>query len=68
MPWCIGGCIGSIGGGRPRAVFAARQAQPDLPPTIQFNIDLRKQFGIEQRAVFDPVAAINPVTRAQRIE
>ena len=41
---------------------------PDLPPAAQFDINLRRQLGIEQRAVFHPVAAINAVSGAKRIE
>ena len=39
--------------------------ETDLPPSGQFDIDLRQQFGIEQRAVFHPVAAIDTVAAAQ---
>ena len=44
------------------------QTEPDLPPAGQLDIDLRQQFGIEQRPMLDPVRAIDPVAGAQRIE
>ena len=51
----------------------ARVARPpsceaDLPPAGQLDIDLGEQLCIEQRAVLDPVAAIDPVAGAQGVE
>ena len=45
-----------------------RQAQPDLAPAGQLDINLREQFGIKQRAVAGAVAAIDPIAGAQRIK
>src|SRR5688572_21999883 len=45
-----------------------RQLEPDLAPAGQLDIDLRQQLGVEQRAVLDPVAAVDAVAGAQRVE
>ena len=45
-----------------------RQLQTDLAPAGKLDIDLGKQLSVEQRAVLDPVAAIDAVASAQRIE
>src|SRR6478752_1702805 len=49
-----------------RAFGGERKA--DLPPAGEFDIDLREQLGIEQRAVEHAVAAIDSVTHAERVE
>ena len=43
---------------------SAGKFEPDLAPAGQFDLNLRQQFGIEQRAVAGAVAAIDPVTGA----
>jgi len=50
-----------VGGDRIRL---AHEAKPDLAAAGEFDIDLREQFGIEQRAVLHTVRAINAVTGA----
>ena len=40
----------------------------DLPPPGQFDIDLGKQLRVEQRAVLDPVTAIDAEPYAQGVE
>ena len=47
---------------------ACRELKPDLPAARELDIDLGKQFGIEQRAVKSTVAAVDSVTRAKRIQ
>ena len=49
-----------------RAGSGEREA--DLAAAGQFDIDLRQQLGIEQRTVPDPVAAIDSIAGAQRVE
>src|SRR3546814_12776871 len=44
------------------------QIQSDLPAAGKFDIYLRQQLRIEQRAVFDAVGTVDAVTSAQRIE
>ena len=44
------------------------QAEPDLPPAGQLDIDLRQQLGVEQRAVPGAVAAVDAIAGAQRVE
>ena len=44
------------------------QFEADLATAHQLDIDLREQFGIEQRAVQGAVAAVYAIARAQRIE
>ena len=44
------------------------QAEADLPPAGQLDIDLGKQLRVEQRAVLDAVAAVDAEAHAQRIE
>src|SRR3546814_12253320 len=44
------------------------QCQSDLPAAGKFDIYLRQQLRIEQRAVFDAVGTVDAVTSAQRIE
>lgn len=45
-----------------------RQFEPDLATAGKFDIDLSKQFGIQQRAVQCAVAAVDAVTHAQGIQ
>ena len=44
------------------------QAEANLPPASQLDIDLGEQLGVEQRAVLDPLRPIDAVTGAQRVE
>src|SRR5687767_3360275 len=44
------------------------ELEPDLAPAAQFDIDLRQQLGVEQRAVLHAVTAIDPVAGAQRVK
>ena len=44
------------------------QSQPDLPPAGQFDIDMRQQLRVEQRAMLDPLRPVDAKARAQRIE
>src|SRR5436190_5415682 len=44
------------------------QAQSDLPPAGQLDIDLGEQLGIEQRAMLDALRPVDPKPGAQRIE
>ena len=37
------------------------EGQPDLSPAHQFDIDLRQQLRVEERAVQDPVGSIDSV-------
>jgi hypothetical protein len=60
-PWHIQGPAGSTGRG-----FG--QDQLRLPRTDQIDIDFRKQFGVEQRAVFGSAAVVDGVARAEIVE
>src|SRR5688500_13374910 len=44
------------------------QREADLAAASELDIDLREQLGVEQRAVAHPVAAVDAVAGAQRIE
>ena len=44
------------------------EAEADLPPAGQFDIDLREQLRVEQRAVLDALAAIDAEAHAQGVE
>jgi hypothetical protein len=44
------------------------KAKANLSATCQLNIHLRQKLGVEQRPVLNPVRAINPKPRAQRIK
>jgi hypothetical protein len=44
------------------------QAEADLPATRQLDIDLRQQLRVEQSAVLDAMAAVDPETHAQGVE
>ena len=44
------------------------QAEPDLPAAGQLDIDLREQLRVEQGAVLDAVAAVDPEAHAQGVE
>ena len=64
----IGSGVHSIGTTRSDRGGLGRKLEADLSAAIELDIDLREQFGVEQRAVLDPVAAIDPVSRTQRVE
>ena len=59
---------GRDGGALHRGRIVADERQPDLPPAAQFDIDLREQLRVEQRAVDGAVAAVDAVAVAQRIQ
>jgi hypothetical protein len=44
------------------------EAEADLPPACQFDIDLRKELRVEQCAVLDAVAAVDAEAHAQGIK
>ena len=44
------------------------QPESDLASPGEFDINLSKQLSVEQRAMLDPVAAVDPETHAQGIE
>src|SRR3954471_13033398 len=44
------------------------QAQADLATARQLDIDLRKQLGVEQRAMLHAMAAVDPEAHAQGVE
>ena len=46
----------------------AEQAEADLPPSGQLDIDLGEQLRIEQGAMLDALAAVDAETCAERIE
>ena len=50
------------------AAGVGNQAEADLAPAGQFDIDLGEQLRVEQRAVLDAVAAVDPEAHAQGIE
>lgn len=50
----------------PAALGHERKA--DLPAAGQFDIELREQLSIEQRAVLDAMAPVDPVARAERVQ
>ncbi len=54
-----------------RSVFGLRRGrhvEPDLSPAGQLDINLRKQGRIEKSTMPNPVTAIDPISRAKRIE
>jgi hypothetical protein len=48
-------------------VFIVSQAKADLSAAGQFNIQLRKQFSIQQRAMLYPVATVDAIASAQSV-
>src|SRR4051794_25292209 len=50
------------------AACFGHQAEPDLAAAGQLDIDLREKLGIEQGAVLNPVAAIDPEADTQSVE
>ena len=45
-----------------------RQRQPDLAPAGELDIDLGQQLGVEKSAVSNPVAPVDAIAGAQRVE
>src|SRR5436190_20210623 len=60
----LNGCGGD--GVAPRHV--GDEAESDLPSTGEFDIDLRKQLSVEQRAMLDPLRPIDTVASAEGVE
>jgi hypothetical protein len=44
------------------------QFQADLPPTHEFDVELRQQFRVQQGAVLGAMAPVDAIARAQRIQ
>src|SRR3546814_11287095 len=53
---------------RHRSGSCGREAEADLTAAGHFDIKMREQFGVEQRAMLDTVAAVDAVARAERVE
>src|SRR3546814_6287830 len=53
---------------RHRSGSGGREAEADLTAAGHFDIKMREQFGVEQRALLDTVAAVAAVERAERAE
>src|SRR3546814_3754476 len=53
---------------RHRSGSGGREAEADLTAAGHFDIKMREQFGVEQRAMLDTVAAVDAVARAERVE
>ena len=53
---------------RLRPASIGDQAKPDLAPAGQLDIDLGEQLRVEQGAMLDAVAAVDPEAHAQGIE
>ena len=48
--------------------LVGRQAEADLAPAGQLDIDLDQQLRIEQRAMLDPLRAVDAIAGAERVE
>src|SRR3546814_1233039 len=68
------GAVGSARGcgrgdiDRHRYRSGGRETEADLPPAGHFDIEMREQFGVEQRAMLDAVAAVDAIAGAERVE
>ena len=52
----------------PSRLISSAEGQADLPAAGQLDIELREQLRVEQRAVLDPLRAIDAEAGAERIE